>query len=249
MKKLLSLCLALLILAALLPAVFAASDGPYIVDSSGLLTASELASLEAEASRISSSRQCGVYILTLDSLGGMDGQSYAESYLRANALGYNGSSDCILLVVSIPGRDYGYASSGRGEKALVSDSEPLDADLIRWLGAGDYAAAFRNFLARCDALLAPKPLNVGRLVLGIVLALALGFLISLIPLAIMKGKTSNVGKSAAAASYVREGSLVLTVAEDRYVRTSVNRVRISSPPSSGGARGGGGGHSSGGGKF
>ena len=240
-KRILSLLLALLLCTALLTPVFAAS-GRYIVDHSGLLSDQELGTLDDRAAGLKAKHGCEVCILTVDSLGGMGALAYAENY-AARQLDTN---DYLLLLVSIEARDFAFTSGGLGAAALKESARStLETDLRNWLRTGDYAGAFSNYLNRCDSLLqSAKSGKTLRLILGIALALGLGFLLSLIPLAILKGKLKNLGTKAAATEYA-SGGIQLELCEDRYLRTGVDRVRVAQPVSANGGRSGSGGGSSG----
>lgn len=124
-----------------------------------------------------------------------------------------------------------------GEDAeLYEDSDPIyDADWYYGTDDGwDYSYSGWGY----DS--GERMSDSGRTALGIIIALAIGVIGGLIAVSTMKGKLNNVRQNRTATSYVREGSMVLTVQMDRYVRTDTNRVRIQNDPPAGRVGGGGG---------
>lgn len=256
MKRILTLTLALLLLGALLCGVSFAEE-TYVVDNEGLLTQDELARLNEQARQVSDEQQCGVYILTVDSFYGQSAESYTEDYYDNNGLGYNGTNDGILLVVSMSDREYFITSAGLAQTAITAGRLfLLEEAFVDDLSRGDYYEAFANYISQCNYQLAHKDEEItndyyggfeqseeptaARIATGGVLASILGFLGSLIPTGIMKSKLNNVAKKQTARSYVRDGSLSLSVMNDRYLRTDTSRVRIESDGPRGGYGGGGG---------
>lgn len=245
---------ALLLCALLLLTTASAAGTEYILDNSALLTADEAAQLNEQARSVSEREGCSVTILTVDSLGGKDAGTYAEDYYDQKGLGYGNTEDGILLVVSMSQRDYAITGAGIGNDALSgSRMGRLEDSFLGKLSAGNYYGAFSSFISMCGTLIdeaktygpesgwgGTRSADPGKTALGVVLALVLGFLISLIPLSVMKSKHSNLGKKAEATNYARQGSLNITRKQDLYLRTSTNRVRIQTDN---GMRGGGGGGS------
>lgn len=270
MKRVLTLTLAALLLAALLCGVGAAEQ-IYVIDNAGLLTAEEQAALNEQAARISDEYACSVSILTVDYLDGKSPEAYADDYYDQNGLGYNGTEDGILLLVAMADRDYYITSAGQAQSAIMGERlYTLEDAFLSDLSQGDYYEAFSNFLSQCNYQLAHKddPMDEGgdgfrddtpnptRTVTGGILAAITGFLGSLIPTGVMKSKNNNVAQKQTAANYARPGSLQLSVQNDRYLRTDTSRVRIQTD--SGRGYGGGGSshissggvsHTGGGGKF
>lgn len=287
MKRIFSLTLiAVLCLLLLLPAAFAQTGKTYVLDRSGLLTQEERTELEALAEELSQAQRCDFYILTVDSLDGKSGPEYAEDYMDYNSLGYGDTDDCILLLVCMSEREFGFSGTGAGFYVLTDDVKAdLEDMLIDGLRTERFAESFASFLRTCAAYVPeareweqysyediPDPeidrepeQSTKRTIAGAVAAPTLGFLFAWIPVHVMKRKNSNVSRKSSAGNYVEGLGLVLSVQEDRYLRTNTTRTPISTDSGSrsggGGVSGVGGGHitshtsssgtthSSGGGRF
>ena len=61
---------------------------------------------------------------------------------------------------------------------------------------------------------------------GVLAALALGFLLSFIPMASLKKEIDNVSFASEASDYMRRDSLYLSVNTDRFIREETNKTRI-----------------------
>lgn len=253
-KRIVSLLLLLLLCLSLALPVFADASEVYVYDEAGLLTAAERAELNERADGISRAKKCGVYIVTVPSVGGQSAFDFATDYYKRHDLGFGKNRDGVMLLISVGGgpgnRDVEVIGYGFGKRVMSEKNQDalLDAiydDLI----AEDYASACRGFLRESETLIAKTRRSVTvRLVVGILLALGLGCLLSLIPLAVMKGKLNNVAKQSSASGYASALGLELYEQRDDFLRTDVRRTRVVSDSSSGSRSGGGGtSHSSGGG--
>ena len=87
MKRSFCFLIVLILVCSLLFCGSAASP-TFVVDDAGLLTEEQLAVLNAEIDRISGEYQVQIRILTVNSIGTQDPQSYADSYFNQNNLGY-----------------------------------------------------------------------------------------------------------------------------------------------------------------
>ena len=270
MKRILTLTLAALLVLTLLCGL-AFADTSYIVDEEGLLTADEISELNRQAEAVSDRYQCSVNVLFTDSLDGKSAESYAEDYYDQNGLGYHGTNDGILLLVSMEERDYFITSAGVAQSAVTgSRLYTLEDAFLTYLSSGSYYEAVSAFISQCDYQLAhkddpiedepePEENTAARTTAGGVIAAITGFLGSLLPVGSMKAANNNVKKERAARNYVRDGSMQLYVNSDNFVRTETHRVRIQTDRDRGGGFGGGGGsshvssggvsHTGGGGKF
>ena len=228
-----------------------------VIDDAGLLTESEKTKLLAMAEEISTKQQCDVAVVTNWSLDGKDSQTYADDYFDYNGYGYGENHDGILLLVSMEERDYAITTTGYGITAFTDYGLDYLVDrILPDLSDGDYYDCFRTYFETCDDLLTQArngtPYDVHtsdglegqrlrRTIMSpafLLVALGLGFLLSLIPLAILKSQVKNVKWNRDAGNYVKNDSLVLNNKRDVYLYANTTSRVIDT-----GNRGSGGGGS------
>ena len=91
---------------------------------------------------------------------------------------------------------------------------------------GDYYAACMGFAQTCESLLQDNAQSKGGFPVGLLfIALIAGAVLSfLIPMSVMKGQLKTVAPKAAAADYVRQGSMNLRVERDLFLYRNVSRI-------------------------
>lgn len=267
MKRRISLLLLALMLLTL--PVRAAGEG-LLVDGAGLLHGSEKAALTEKAEAIFDEYQFDAVIVTMDTIGGGDPLAWANSYYDNNGYGYGPDGDGMMLLLVMDTREWAISTCGKGIACFPSYVQDAMIDaILDDLSAGDYYGAFDRWLEECGAYLA-EPVYSGdsgydpgydsdydydydydygydpqpNYFLRVVVSVGLGFLLSMIPMGMMKKEIRNVGSKSGAAEYTRPGSMNLTTRHDRFLYTHTNRVRRAQNNSSGGRSGGH--HSSGG---
>lgn len=147
MKKLMCLLLLLLLL---VPGVSAHS--PRIVDEADLLTAQEEAALEVESARIAEAYQIDVVILTVDSLGYKDPETFADDYYDSHDYGYGTSYSGVLLVLSMEYRDWTISTTGEGIYALTDYGiQALFSQMADDLAADRYYDGFCAYLSGLES--------------------------------------------------------------------------------------------------
>ena len=273
MKKTVSVLLALFLLSALCVPTFAAdytfivdagevlsdliekAELPRVVDGAGLLTAAQIADLEAKINTVIFRQKCDVVIVTTDSLGGKSATAYADDFYDHNGYGQGAKNDGILFLISMEDRDWAISTCGYGITAFTDYGQELIIKAIRSdLSNDNFYTAFDGFVSKCDELLsaarAGTPVDVEddsagykKLVLGpvgIILALVVGFLIAGIPMRKLKDEINNVKWKNTAADYTRPGSMALTQQYDNFLYANTTRTVIETDSSrSGGSSHGG----------
>ncbi len=243
MKKRLTSLLLCLLLVSLLFTIAYAEDGdrssslPLIVDEADLLTDEEESALASKAEEISSRQKCELIIYTTKDLAGQNIVDYSDEIL--DRYGYGADRSAFILVVYYPNTGDGdnmthTAGSGKAIKVFSDqDMDDLFYQIEDELVSKDFNGAFNKYLSLCDReLTRSKP----KYVLIWIIALLLGFLLSLIPLAVMKQKIQNVSKQMSAANYEREGSMNLTTNRDifLYANTASRVINTGNRGSGGG---------------
>lgn len=263
MKHFFSLLTALCALLVLSAAVCAqAAKTPLLVDNSMLLSENEAEKLLEKLEDISEAHGLDVAVLTSDGNGqGMSTRDYCEYFFEQN-YGRGADLDGVILYVNMDEREWHIATSGKAISAITDYGlEYIESEMRGDLSDGLYFYAFSAYADACDSLLEiygqgdaydydnGKEYASEGLVNGypggaessvsgnIVIALAVGFIIALISVSVMKGQLKSVKTQYAAQSYVRRNSLMLTQQRDIFLYRNVNKVaRPKETPSS--SRGG-----------
>lgn len=274
MKKLTSLLLAVLLLCCLvLPA--GASAGSYIVDDAGLLYSDEAAVLEEMASALSATYGIDAVILTIDSLGGVSAQDYADDYYDHN--GY--SEDGVLFLLAMEEREWYISTCGTVIYALTDYGiQQLGEGVLPYLSSGSWYDGFAFFLERLpyylDAYVSGTPVDgyadySGTYYHGqqdeivyypqekqpsFLMSLLIGLAIGGITIAIMRSMMNTKRAQRGASVYLKDGSWNLRMHRDIYLYSNVTKTRRQQSSSSGGGSSvhrssGGRSHGGGGGKF
>lgn len=274
MKKLTSLLLAVLLLCCLvLPA--GASAGSYIVDDAGLLYSDEAAVLEEMASALSATYGIDAVILTIDSLGGVSAQDYADDYYDHN--GYR--EDGVLFLLAMEEREWYISTCGTVIYALTDYGiQQLGEGVLPYLSSGSWYDGFAFFLERLpyylDAYVSGTPVDgyadySGTYYHGqqdeivyypqekqpsFLMSLLIGLAVGGITIAIMRSMMNTKRAQRGASVYLKDGSWNLRMHRDIYLYSNVTKTRRQQSSSSGGGSSvhrssGGRSHGGGGGKF
>lgn len=254
MKKLTSLLLAVLLLCCLvLPA--GASAGSYIVDDAGLLYSDEAAVLEEMASALSATYGIDAVILTIDSLGGVSAQEYADDYYVHN--GYR--EDGVLFLLAMEEREWYISTCGTVIYALTDYGiQQLGEGVLPYLSSGSWYDGFAFFLERLpyylDAYVSGTPVDgyadySGTYYHGqqdeivyypqekqpsFLMSLLIGLAVGGITIAIMRSMMNTKRAQRGASVYLKDGSWNLRMHRDIYLYSNVTKTRRQQSSSSGG---------------
>ncbi|MCL1804960.1 MAG: TPM domain-containing protein [Clostridiales bacterium] len=277
MKKTGSVFLLLsILLTVIAPAAFATEaavdNWDYINDWAYLLNEAQMWDLELRAADISQRYQCGIFVFTIKNMYDLnvgylydDGDAYVfnKALYEGFGLGHGGDGSCLILCLSMDGRDYWLEPYGYGKTAFNSYGidRMLDGHVLPRLKANDYYGAFSAYLNVAEEYLrmardgAPfsketDPVAIRdafRARMGVTLLLPA--LVAWIVCAIWKRqmKTAVLAKSADA--YVPQGGFALTSQSDVFLYRTTTRVKVESSSSSSRSSSSSSGSSGRGGKF
>lgn len=226
-----------------------AAGAPRLYDGADLLTESEEATLLARLDKISEAHQVEVIIATVSELDGLSPDGYVEYYYDSGDYGYGDNRDGVLLLISMEDRDWRILSNGFGATAITTDEiDAIGEDIVSYLGDEDYVAAFNAFADECEYQINGErngfPFNYGK---NLLIALIIGLVVAFIATGVMKGKLKSVHRKVEADSYVKGGSMQVSLSNDIFLYRTVNRVKKESSSSS--SSSGGSSRNVGGGKF
>lgn len=242
-------------LTLMLMMVFPAGAAEYVADVAGVLSEQECAQLEQQAAGISAQRNCGVYIVTLDSYldYGSDVYDVTTDIYYSNQLGVGADRDGAILLLSMDEREYAmffhgdfseYAFDAYGQEQLEGFFLDDFAEDEWYEGFADYLEACDDYLAQAQAGEPVRESSAGYVGIAWIAA----FIIAFVVCKILKGQMKSVRVKEEANEYVADSGLVLTVQRDQFITRTVSRTKVKSESSgssgsSGGsrARSGGGG--------
>lgn len=251
MKRIVCLILCVLLLIALSIPVFAVNESTqvfesmspsspfpsssFVTDYGDLLTEDEETRLEEEALKIYEKYGCIVIVVTTRTLGGKYLYEYAEDFFVDN-FGAGDKLNGIMLLISMEDRDYDIATRGKARDTF-SDRRisEMEEKIVPELSVGRYYEAFKSFYRESEKTIADSLKGPNYLAITVA-ALVIGFLLSMIPLAIMKSKLKTVRKQSGAANYIRADSMNLTTSRDifLYANTTSHHIDTSSRSGSSG---------------
>ncbi len=245
MKKILSLILVLLMLAALCIGAAAAENLSYVHDNADLFSTVEVMWLDGTAQKLGGSYDLNIAIVTTDTLDGKSPQRYAEDYYDRQ---FGAGTDGILFLLSMEDRDWYISTSGKGMK-LFTDGEVDDsfAEIREYMADDEFYDGFAAWLKGLSYYLdtaepEPQP-NLG-------IALVIGAIVALVTVLIMRAGMNTKRQQHSARHYLTPGSYHLRTQQDIFLYSRVTRT--ARPKNTGSGSSGSSGsrsHGGGGGKF
>jgi len=241
----------------------------FIIDEAGLMKDREREALEEEAAELAEEYDCGVYVLTVDTMNGEQSRPFSENYYLENDLGVGDYKNGILFFVCMDTRDYITITYGQHPtkdskfgvgRLAFSDKgvEYMEEQIVPFLSEGEYGDAFACYVELCGEYLAyydendePKePMDAGTFGIRLAIVVFLPLLTALVVCLIFRSQMKTARSAESAGDYIPEESFHLTLETDQYVRTTRTQTKIEQSSSSGsGGRGSGSFGGSKGGKF
>lgn len=249
-KKIISLLLALTLCLCLALTVSAEETYYYVYDEAYLLTADEEAALAEKLADLSQQYNAQILVVTVDDLDSADVDWYLNSLYDVMGFGYGENHDGVMLMLSMKERDWRILSNGyAGEAITEQEIEWIGDIIVSDLSDGNYATAFDLYADEVayylDGYINGFPFDAGATLLT---SLVTGLIVAWIVTAVLKGQLKSVRKQDQANSYIKPGSLQVTLQNDLYLYRNVTRTKKAETSSSGSSRSGGS-RSTGGGKF
>lgn len=239
-KRILTVIMAFILSILSVMPVFAEKDipkerqQPRLVDKAELLTDEEESELLSKLDEISERQKCDVAVVTVKSLEGKTATEYADDFYDYNGYGIGKDRDGILLLVGMEDRAWAISTCGYGITAFTDAGlEYIEEEFKPSLSDGDYSGAFICYADQCDDFITQaktgEPYDVDNLPVGeigiveFMISLAIGAIIALICVTVMKSKLKSVVNETAAANYVKRGSLKITDKKDLFLYKKLDK--------------------------
>ncbi len=213
--------------------VQAAASSSRLVDKAKVLSDHEVEELKRMLDEISNRQSFDVVVLTVPDLYGEDISTFADDFYDEN--GYR--EDGILLMISDYDHEWAISTVGSGIGAFTdAGQEYIVGQFIDDMSEGLYYEAFYTYAQLCDAFVTQantgKPYDVGtlprgpfRAVKSMLISVGIGLFSSLIATGTMKDKLKTVQSQAAAADYVKMGSLTVKERREMFLYRQLHRTK------------------------
>ena len=194
---------------------------PLVVDQANIIPDDVEAALIERCNAMAEEYKMEVAIVTASDFGGLIAEAYADDFYDFNGYGY-GENDDGMLVVYKPGeegeREIWITTHGNGSGVFFQGiREGIIADMKDYLIAEDYEKAFNMYLDRAEEQLKPGTPVIWLFVLALV-----GAVVGLLITGSMTAKNKSVIAQNQAKVYTRQGSMVVTGAQDVYAYSFVD---------------------------
>ena len=234
-----------------------------LMDMADLLSDAEEQKLLNALDEVSERQKLEVVIITTDTLEGSDIVSFADDLYDYCQYGYGTNRDGVLLLISKENRDWYISTCGYGITAFTDAGiQYIGGQMKSDLSAGNYAAAFRTYIEKCDEFITQartgKPFDKSSLprspmsAIWVPISLIVGIAMAVITVGGMKAQLKTVRFQPEAKNYIRDGSLNITQSRDLFLYRTVTRTEKSRDEDSGSSThtsSSGTTHGGGGGKF
>jgi uncharacterized protein len=231
--------------------VLAFSQENQVFDNAGILSADEIAALQARISAVKSAYDFNIVIVTETNIGDAAPMDYADDFFDYN--GFRNETGGALLLQVTETRDWHISTFGVGKFGgeTIFNTFALGKtgnNIVDYLKKNNPAGAYNAFiddvenylqLAADGKHLSPLSNNITYFIIG---AWLLAFLIALGIVTVWKGQLNTAVGAKQARAYIVAGSLQLSESADRFLYSTV--TMIARPKESSSSSSGGGSHTS-----
>ena len=240
----------LVILTVLSPfPVRAADELTFMVDNAGLLSTDDAASIESQLTDLAQKYDMHYIIVTDDDPNISSAMEVADDFFDYNGYGTGNDRSGILLYSNMSTRDVWISTRGFGITAFTDAGIDYILDqLVDGLGDEAYYETFETYVALCDDFTEQAkngtPYDVDHMPQepfpwfgGLIICLALGAIVGLIYILILRGQLKSVAPNESAADYVVNGSMHVTGSREFFLYRTVTKQERPKENSSGGGGG------------
>lgn len=214
-----------------------ASESNFIVDNANTLSSEQLLELNELSSEMASSSKIHIYIMTVydvESYGHKYADVMIEDVYDSDNLGYEGTRDGVLLLVSVLTRDYSILQEG----SQISESalDVIENNVVGYLSRDDWYGAFKSFIEDSYNAADADRAGMGSTSYGnetVVVNLSRSFIIPVIVCVFFVSHHFDKDSSKAMCSYVDSSLLDVKKKNEKLIRTTKHVIRNKSSSGSG----------------
>ena len=217
-----------------------------VEDQADLLTDEEEAELLDTLETIQADHNMDVAVVTVYSLEGKTATEYADDFFDYNGYGQNESHDGILFLLGMDERKWAITTTGLAIPYFTDAGQAYMTDqFMSEISDGNYFDGFMQFANLCEKFIVQaetdEPYDVGNLpkhlsLMTVSIEIVVCFTFALAYCYYEKSKLKTIRENEAAMEYIKEGSVDITVRQDRFINQIVtSRVIPKNNSSEGGS--------------
>jgi uncharacterized protein len=202
-----------------------------LMDTAGLLSDAEAASLEDLLNTISLTYDFDMVIVSVKQTGNYEPKNYADTFFDKNGYGLGKNRDGCLLLIITEKQVFWFSTSGRGKKILThTASKRLEKDAFDTLEKGDFYNTFLAYTKTWEEFLVLdakgrtyniiNKYNAVFVIIAWLVSLGIGILIVMI----WKKSMSTAIPKKRDATYIVSGSLSFAVQKDQFLYSTVAKT-------------------------
>ena len=203
-----------------------------VLDGAGMIEPEQRAELMKKLGELSSKYGMDYVVCTVKSLNGSTAEACADDIFDYCGFGRGEDRSGVLLLISTGDRKWHISTKGYGITVFTDAGiQYIGEELKAKMKSADYAGTFFGFADLCDRFTdqakKDRPYDTSNLPIKplsfkyIPISLGIGLVIALIAVSVMKSKLKTVRYKAEANSYVRPGSMNITVSRDLFLYRTV----------------------------
>ena len=248
LSALLLSALVMLVVFAPLPAK-AADQLTFLVDDAGLLSAEDAASIESQLTGLAQKYDMHYVIVTEEDPNISSAMEAADDFFDYNGYGTGDDRSGVLLYINMSTRDVWISTRGFGITTFTDAGiEYILDELVYSLGDEAYFETFETFTALCDDFTQQAkngtPYDVDHMpqepfpwIGGLIMCMALGAIVGLIYILVLRGQLKSVAPNESASDYMVKGSMHVTNSREFFLYRTLSRHERPKENSSGGGGG------------
>ena len=238
-----ALCLSLSITSVAAMYVYGLEEGTkpaLVTDLTGVLTNSQVQSLNEKAQKVTAKYKCDVAILVVDDINDYNMERNAREIFKTYGYGYNGEESGVFFLLSPNDRAYSLFVADQTRDLLSDyDQNEICIAVEEKLKDEDYNGAAETFISKCDQYLSTTAETAIKVAVAVLVPLLIAFVIC----SIWKSQMKTAVKKTTAHDYIPKDGFVLKNQSDMFLYRTQTRMRVQSSSSSGGSRSSGRGSS------
>lgn len=234
LSALLLSALVMLVVFAPLPAK-AADQLTFLVDDAGLLSAEDAASIESQLTGLAQKYDMHYVIVTEEDPNISSAMEAADDFFDYNGYGTGDDRSGVLLYINMSTRDVWISTRGFGITTFTDAGiEYILDELVYSLGDEAYFETFETFTALCDDFTQQAkngtPYDVDHMpqepfpwIGGLIMCMALGAIVGLIYILVLRGQLKSVAPNESASDYMVKGSMHVTNSREFFLYRTLSR--------------------------